>query len=188
MRTRLHVSRLLIPALALGLMSGAAVSMAQPDMPPMDTLAPLKAALDDAGASALSSTQESSINALITEFRNAHQKPAQNTDIQHARMAYENAILNGDSATAETQAGIIGAAQAADMVQRETDTAAFAINVLAALKTGSGQIDALTGQLGKSGFVQLILSLAGGPGRAGGPGGPPRGGGPRFGRGGPPMP
>ncbi len=181
MKTRLHTSRLLIPVLTLGLISGITISAAQQDVPPMDALAPLKAALQAAGASALTSAQESSIQTLITQFRNAHQKPAPNTDIQNARTAYEKAILNGDNATAATQAGIIGNAQAADMVQRETDSASFAIGVIAILKTESGQVDALIAQVGTSGFVRMVLGLAGG--RPGGFGPRPGGPGPGFGPG-----
>jgi len=176
-------SRLLILFLALALMTGVSAVLAQTDMPARDNLAGLKNALQGAGATALTSTQESSINTLITEFRSAH-KPSQNTALQTARAAYENAILSGDKATAASQATVIGSAQAAEMVQRETDAAVFAISVANILKTQSGQLDALVTKIGSSGTVRLVLNLVGGPGGPGrgGPGGP---GGPGVGGRGP---
>jgi hypothetical protein len=95
-----------------------------------------------------------------------------------ARTAYENAILNGDSATAASEAVALSNARAAGMAQREADAAALAIRIIEVLKVDSTtQVDALVTQLGKSGFVRLILSLAGGPGGFGpggrGPGRPP---------------
>jgi hypothetical protein len=154
--------------------------MAQTEMPPRDNLAGLKNALEIAGAPALSSTQESSLTALIAEFRSAH-KPPQNTALQTARTAYENAILSGDSATAASQAVVIGNTQSVEMVQRESDAAVFAINVVNILKTQSGQLDALISKMGSSGAVRLLMNLVGGPGGPGrggpgGPGGPGTGG------------
>jgi hypothetical protein len=176
MRTKVHLGCLLMPVLALGFLSASKVSLAQPAMPALDELARLKNALQAAGASALTPDQESSIQTLIAEFRDAHPKPVPNTALQNARRAYEDAILNGDNATAAAQALIIGNAGAAETVQRETDAADFAIKLIAILRTGSGQADALIAQMGTGGLVRLALSFAGGPG---GPG-------PRMGRPGPP--
>jgi len=176
MKTSLRISRFLIPVLALGLMSGLPLCFAQPEMPPMDGLSFLKDALLAAGASALTSEQESSIKARITEFTESRQKPAQNTAVRDARAAYESAILNEDIAAATTQAQVIGNAQANEVVQREIDVAAFAIDVIGILKTGSGQVEALVSKTGANQFVRLILSTAGSPRGFG----PPRGGpGPR---------
>lgn len=164
--------RLLILALTLAV--GAATAMAQAGLPARDNLAGLKNALEGAGAAALTSAQESSINTLITEFRNAH-KPTANSALQTARAAYENAILSGDSATAASQAAVIGNAQAAEMAQHESDVALFAIQVASILKTQGSQLDALISKLGSGKAVRLLLGLAGGPGGFG-PGGPGRGG------------
>ena len=174
MKKRLHIRYVWIPLLAMGLMSGVPFGLAQPEMPQMEPLAFLKDALQTAGASALTSVQESDIQALITEFRNSHQKPVQNIAVENARVAYENAILSGDNSAAASQAAVLGNAQASEMVQRETDAAVFAINVIAILKTGSGQVDALVAQMGTSGFIRLIQGLAGGP-RGFGPSGGGRG-------------
>lgn len=171
MRSKLHIGRTLIPVLALGLLSGAAVVLAQQGMPGIAPLAPLKNALRIAGTPELTPEQEENIQALIKEFRDTHQRPIQNEDIQNARMAYEEAILKGDLAAAASQAEVLGRYQATEIVQRESDAAAFVINVIGILKADPGQADALISQMGTRGFVRMILSLAGGPG---GPG--PRGG------------
>jgi len=181
MKKQLNISLLWIPVLAFGLMFGAATVLAQPEMPGPDVLAPLKHALQAAGAAELTSDQESNIQALIQEFREAHQRPLANADIPDARNAYVEAILNGDSAKAASEAETIAKSRLDAMVQREADAAAFAVNVIGILKAGSGQVDALTTQMGTRGFVRLILSLVNPPGR----GGPGRGG-PRAGRGAPP--
>lgn len=153
--------------LAVSLASG--IAMAQPARPPMNPLASLKSALESSGAAALTSAQESSIQTLLTEFRNNHLREEPNASLQGARTAYEEAILGGDSGAAAAQAVVIAIAQSEQMVQRESDLADFAINMVAILKTGDGQLAALTTQLGTSGAVRLLTSLAGGPGRGFGP-------------------
>jgi hypothetical protein len=173
MKTNLLMSRMLIPALALGLASGVPFVLAQPDMPMRAPLAHLKTALQNAGAQELTTEQENSIEALITEFRNSHQRAVQSEEVKNASAAYEDAILRGDSAAAASQAEILGRAQAAAMVQRESDAASFAINVINILRADPGQADALITQMGTRGFVRMILNLVGGPGRPGGLG--PRG-------------
>jgi hypothetical protein len=170
MKTCLLISRTLILALALGLIAGAVSAFAQSERPPMDNLAQLKNAIQTAGVSALTSTQESSIQALIIAFRDAH-KPAAVAAGQDARTAYENAILNGDNATAAAQAIILANAQTAAIAQREKDSAAFAISVISILKTNAGQVEKLVANMGASRFVRLVLGLAGGPGGFGTRGG-----------------
>jgi|WetSurMetagenome_2_1015567.scaffolds.fasta_scaffold169744_1 hypothetical protein len=167
-----HICRCLVSLLILA--SSAMTVLAQPERPAFDPLAGLKNALQNAGASALTSAQESSIVALLQAYRSSHKKPAQNAAVQAARTAYEDAILNGDNAAAASQAVILGNAQASEMAQRDTDTAALAISILDVLKTESGQTAALISKMGSNAFVRLLLNLAGGP-RGGGPrpGGPP---------------
>jgi hypothetical protein len=159
--------------LVLALIAGTAAVLAQTTLPTRDDLAGLKNALQNAGAPALTSEQENTINTLIGNFRSAH-KPSQNSALQTARTAYENAILAADSATAVSQAQVIGNVQAAEIVKRESDAAIFAINAVQILKTQSGQLDALITKMDSSGTARLLLSLVAGPsgpGR-GGPGGP----------------
>jgi hypothetical protein len=188
MKAKVYKIGIMIIALALtiGALSAMAQSKQPPQRPP-DGLVQLKEALQSAGAAALTSTQESAIQALVKEFREAHRNPP-DASLESARKAYESAILSGDSASVATQAQIIANAQAANSVQREIDSAAFAINVLNILKADSTQYSALTAKLTDSGLLRLILNLAGGPGGGmrGGPGGPGGFGGP--GRAGGPMP
>jgi hypothetical protein len=162
---------LVVPLALLGLIVASATGVAQTGT--IDHLARLKGALQDAGAPELSSAQETTLNALITSFRTAHQ-PVADTAVETARNAYRDAILNGSSAAAVTQAQIIANAEATRTLQVQTDAAVFGINVLNVLKTNGSQVSALTGKFGTSGLVRLVLSLAGGPGgpgmRGGGPG------------------
>jgi Spy/CpxP family protein refolding chaperone len=147
-----------------------------------DRLSRLKRSLSDAGAPALTQSQEDKINALITAYRDAHKPPERGSGTSAARTEYNNDILNGDSVGAAKQAASIAAAMTADMTTRLTDEAKFAVDVIAQLKTNGDQIGLLQKQLGNDRTVGLLLSLAGGPGgfggRMGGPG--PRPGGPSF--------
>jgi len=174
MKTQTNIKTLLIPVLAFGLMFGASTALAQQERPRMDPVARLERALTAAGAPELSAGQGDEIRALITDFKDAHPRPAQNADIPDARKAYEEAILNGDSAGAASAAESIAKERLDHMVQRQADAAVFAVSAIGILD--SLQVDALTTQMGTRGFVRLILSLAnrpGGPGlmnRQGGPG------------------
>lgn len=165
MKTQLNIKTLLIPVLTFGLMCGASTALAQQERPRMDPLAMLERALTAAGAPELSSEQETEIRALITEFRDAHPRPVQNADIPDARKAYEEAILSGDSVGAASQAEAIAKERLDHMVQRQADAAVFAVSTIGILD--SGQVDALTTQMGTRGFVRLILSLANRPGGLG---------------------
>jgi hypothetical protein len=158
MKISAHISRLLVPALVMGLMSGAALAPAQPERLSIDELAPLKDAIQLAGVTALTSAQESNIRALIATFKNTH-KPSFIAAAQEARTTYENAILYGDNVTAESQAEIIGKAQAAEMIQREKDVAIFAINVISILRSNPGQVEGLVLRFGGSRIVRLAISF-----------------------------
>jgi hypothetical protein len=185
MNKKLQPVCLLIPILALGLVIGVVQGMSQGKaQPPMHPpTAQLNRALQEAGASPLSSMQEQDILAFVKAFRDAH-KTQPDASIRSARAAYERAILSGDSAMAVSQAQVIASAQAAETLQREKDSAVFAIGVLSILRADSIQFSALKTALGETGVVRLVLELAGRPG--GGPGRDPgagqgagRGGGPR---------
>ena len=165
MKTQMNITLLFISVLVFGLMCGATTALAQQERPGVNPLARLERALEASGASELSSEQESEIRALITEFRDAHPRPVQNADIPDARKAYEEAILKGDSAGAAFQAESIAKERLDHMVQRQADAAVFAVNAIGILD--SGQVDALTTQMGTRGFARLILSLANRPARPG---------------------
>jgi hypothetical protein len=166
MKTYMHIIRLLIAALVMGLMSSVAFALAPPERPPVDELAPLKDAIQLAGVEPLSSFQEISIQALIDAFKNTHD-PSSSAIVQEARAIYENAILFGDAATAESQAEILWKDREAELIQREKDDAAFAIDVIAILRTNPGQIEGLTLRIGISRLVRLAISLVERSGHAG---------------------
>lgn len=140
-----------------------------------DPLARLKNALQEASATALTSAQETSLTALISNYQTAHEtRPTPSTAEQNARNEFDNAILNQDSAGAAAQAAIIATEQGVNSIQRQKDLANFGIDVVKVLRSGGDQVSPLVTRFGSSGTVRLILSLAGGPGF--GPGGPrPRG-------------
>ncbi len=174
-----------VAALLLGLMAGAAgISLAQRG-PERDALGFLKRALNEAGASALTSEQETQLNALITSIRGSKPDGPDET-LEAARKAYSAALLAGDLAAAQAQATIIANRTAELSSARLQASTKFQIEALAALKSG-GQLDALRQKLGDERVLGLIASLAGGPGFGGpgfgGPGfGGPGFGGPRVGR------
>ncbi len=126
-------------------------------------LARLTRALERAGAPALSSAEETQLNTMITNFRDANKPQAPGSALQTARLNLENAIVSGDSAGATTQVGIIVTEQNAAMAARMKAHASFAIDVVNVLKT-NGQLDLLVKQFGNSGVARLAMSLAGGPG------------------------
>lgn len=140
-----------------------------------DPLARLKNALQEASTAALTSAQETSLTALITNFQTGRQtRPTPSTAEQNARTEFDTALLNQDSARAAAQAAIIATEQGVDSLQRQKNLANFGIEVVKVLRNSGDQVNPLVTRFGSSGAVRLILSLAGGPGP--GPGGPgPRG-------------
>ncbi|HEY3130994.1 MAG TPA: hypothetical protein VGL91_16185 [Acidobacteriota bacterium] len=142
--------------------------------PMRDPLVPLKHALSEASAPALTATQEQQLNSLITAFRNAHQPGTPNTTLQSALQAYQAAILNGDNTTAQAQADSIANEQANVSRKDLKDRAKLEIDVLAVLKSNDDQVGLLLKRIGSVGLSRLLGSLAG-PGGPGGPGRPPLG-------------
>ena len=132
---------------------------------PWDLLMPLKNALQNAGAAALSSDQETKIKTLITNFRAANPPAAPSADVQAARLAYDNAILAGQATAAAAQIPTLVANQTSQASGRMMADATFAIAAVQAL--GSDQVTALVNRMGSGGVVRLIESLAGGPGGMG---------------------
>lgn len=138
-----------------------------------DPLGFLKHALAEAGASALTSDQETQLNTLITNFRNARPSEPDAT-LKAAHTAYIAALLSGDLSAAQAQAAIIASHTSDLSSARLQAVTKFQIDALAVLK--GGQLDALRQKLGDEHVVGLIGSLAGGPPFGGPPGGGPRGG------------
>jgi hypothetical protein len=134
-------------------------------MQPQDLLMPLKNALENAGAVALSSDQETKIGTLITNFHAANPPVTANADAQAARLKYDDAILAGQTAVASAQIPILVANQTSQASARMLANAAFAIAVVQSLTPD--QVSALAKRMGSGGFVRLVESLAGGPGGMG---------------------
>ena len=138
-----------------------------------DRLAILNQLLDKAGATALDSSQESSLNALITNFRNAHQPGAPDPAEQTARDAYDNAILAKDApaatSAADNLANLLSTRQRT-MMEAETGFQIQALSVL-----NSDQVVALQSTIGNNGILRALQSRRGpgpgfGRGMMGGPG------------------
>ncbi len=138
-----------------------------------DPLAFLKQALNKAGAAALDSSQETALNSLITNFRNANKPGAPDAAVQAARDEYANAILSkhqsGAIAAADKLANLMSAHQQARLEAEAT----FQIQALSLLH--SDQVASLQNSIGNNGILRVLMSLAGpspgfGRGRMGGPG------------------
>jgi hypothetical protein len=166
--------QLVVATLAIGLLAmGSGMIWGQPST--TDHLARLNRALTDAGAPALTTTQEQQLNALITTVRSSRQGRGPSPEVQAARTAYDNALLAGDTNTAVAQAAIIASAMTADMRARLEADANFVVQALNVLKSNGDQFGALQRSVGNAGVVRLISSLAGGPGGFMGGPGPRRG-------------
>jgi hypothetical protein len=138
---------------------------------PSDPLASLKRSITLAGAPALSTTQETALNSLITEFKNAQPDEADEV-LETAREAYDAAIIAGDLSAAQVQITIITTRTAQIQDGRMQEQAKFGIAVLAVLKSG-GQYDLLVTKFGSDRVLSLVLQLAVRGGR--GPEGPGEG-------------
>src|SRR5207248_3996328 len=115
----------------------------------------------EAGALALTTTQETQLNTLITNFQDALPDEP-DAIIEVAGAAFYTAILAGDLAAAQAQAAVIANRAATWVNVRLIAEAQFEIGVLAALKSG-GQLDLLRQKLGDDRLLALIESLAGHP-------------------------
>lgn len=131
-----------------------------------DSLRGLKRALAEAGALALTTTQEEQLKTLIQTYRDS--LPDGPSDaLQAAHEAYEAAILAGDQAAANAQATIIANLQTAATTTRLQAAAKFKLDVIALLKTNGDQAGLLRTKFGDEGFLRILDSLAGGGGRGG---------------------
>ena len=128
----------------------------------------LNNALTNAGAPAMSSAQQAAITDLITSFRQSQAPPSRSAAASAARTAYENAILAGNAETAVAQVPILAGEMATNNGNRLKAVAGFAVGVIRVLDTS--QLSLLVKQIGSSGVVRLVESLAGGPGMGGGRG------------------
>lgn len=150
------------------ILTTSAVTFAQ--RKPTDPLAPLKRAISQASAPALSTTQETALTTLITEYRDS--LPDERDElIESAREALDAAVIAGDLAAAQTQITVITARVSQLQDARMTAEAKLAIGSIAVLKTG-GQYDPLVTKYGTDRLLQLVTLT----GPASGPGDGPVGG------------
>jgi len=161
-----------------------------PPRPEPDPLMPLKHALEDAGAPALTSQQEDQLKTLVKNLRDARRSQAPDDALRTAHRAYDQAILAGNAAAAQAQATTIANQIAAHTSAHLQAEATFKINVLNILKTNDNQVGLLQQRFGTAGLSHLLGALAGGEGGPGpgGPGGPEGGPGSGHGPAGGPPP
>ncbi len=133
-----------------------------PDHQTGDALSILKRAITQANAPALTTQQETDITALITAYKSSLPTEADEA-LEAAKDAYDAAILAGDQAAADTQAGIITTRQAALSLARLKASSKLQIAVLANLKTG-GQLTLLVEKFSNDRVLSIVESLAGGGG------------------------
>lgn len=138
--------------------------------PTRDSLGFLKRALTEAGAPTLTTDQETQLTTLITAYR-AAQPTEPNQALVAARTAFAAAIVAGDAAAAQTQAGVIAGLIAGETNTRLLALAKFATDVSTILRNG-GQLAYLVQKLSSEQVVNVVESLVGhgGFGAGGGPG------------------
>ncbi|HZS09050.1 MAG TPA: hypothetical protein VFD58_29715 [Blastocatellia bacterium] len=146
--------------LLCAVIGSAAITLAQRGQA-RDPLRGLKRALTEAGAAALTADQETQLNTLITNFRNA-QPTEPDAALEAARGAFEDAILAGDLAAAQAQATTIANRIAALKNAELQAEAQFEIAVLGLLRSG-GQLDSLNQKFGADRVLELVESLIGHP-------------------------
>jgi len=130
-----------------------------------NSLARLQRAIQQSGAPALTTEQQNQLQTLIQNYRSSQQSTDPNSAVQTARQNLENAVLRGDQNGANAAADALAGAMTANMTRRLEAQAAFEIQALTILQP---QATALKQELGNSGLLGLLGSLAGGPGmRAG---------------------
>jgi hypothetical protein len=148
--------------LAVALLIGIGSAWSQTATTTRDPLRQLKNALQNAGAPALTTSQETQLTALLTSFRTANRPTAPDATVQSARRDYQDAVVAGDAAAASKNAAILltnMADQAAARMKAQTDFTIAAINIL---RTNGDQLSILAKQVGNAGVVRLVDSLIGG--------------------------
>jgi hypothetical protein len=153
---------LIVAAAAISYAQGGRVS---------DPFTSLKRAITQAGAPALSTTQETALTALVSEFKAALPDEGDDDTLETAREAYDAAIIAGDLAAAQVQITIITTRMAQLQDARMQAQARYAIAALTVLKSG-GQYDPLVAKYGSDRAVSLVMQLIGRGGQGSdGPGG-----------------
>jgi hypothetical protein len=119
----------------------------------------LENALAVAGAPALTTAEQTQLTTLITTYRNSLPTTTDAT-LAAARTAFNTAVLNGDLATAKTQAGIIATREEALNLAQLQALATFEMGVVSLLTSG-GQLAPLRTKFGDTFTLDIISSFAG---------------------------
>jgi len=138
-----------------GLLAQTTTSTTASDHQP-DPLMPLTRALSDAGATALTTTQQTAIESLMDVFRTSTQT------VSAAQSAYDGYIISGDATDAEALIPTLLAEKSTREEERMKAEATFSIGVVNALS--SDQLTALKAKFDDEQLVSIIQSLVGGPG------------------------
>jgi hypothetical protein len=149
-----------IPEHMLAKSSGTTTSSQTTTQQAPDPLARLRQALSTAGATALSTDQETALTTLITDFRASNELTAST-----ARLAYDNYILAGDEDSAIALIPTLQAEQADEAAARAEAVTSFGADVVRVLSTS--QITSIQVSLGTDELVKLLQSLVGGFGHGG---------------------
>ncbi|NOT63686.1 MAG: hypothetical protein HOP19_26025 [Acidobacteria bacterium] len=165
MKTQMKTFAMMVGLLAMSAMMALAQGGRGGSGGTRDPLAGLKRAITQAEAPALTATQETAINALITAYRDALPDEA-DAALETARDAYEAALLAGNQTAANTAADQIAARQAVLSAARLKASAKLTLDILANLRTG-GQLTALNTKFTAERVLSLVRSLAGGGGFGG---------------------
>ncbi len=138
---------------------------AQPGQAQPNPLARLVGALQQAGATPLSSDQASRLDSLITSFQSNRPKPGQNPVLVNAQNDYENAVLSGNANGVAAASAAIAAESSKLINERLLAVGQFEISALGVLT--SDQVAALKTRFGSIGLNRELRSLTGGPGAFG---------------------
>ncbi len=155
--------RFTIVGLLLLCATAASFHVALAQQPPQrpDSLQALRQALVEAGAPALSPSQQDQLISLTDAFRAGQRQRAQtpNTTLPTARRAYDEAVVGGMGPIAQSQAIII-----ADQISSATKAnllaeADFKIKAVNVLKTNMDQVNLLLKRFGTAGFSGVLSRL-----------------------------
>jgi hypothetical protein len=153
-----------------------------PDRPfrgagPMNGISFLNRALEDAGATALSSDQETQIQALLDSIRKTLVSQEPDAELQAALSAYQQAVLSGNLTGARSAATALAAKETQRSQTRLEQQADWIIQLTALLT--ADQLNKLIAKFETAGTFRILERLVGPMGR-GFPGVP--GAGPMMGR------
>jgi hypothetical protein len=142
----------------------------------MNPVSFLKQALEEAGATALSSDQETQVQTLIDSIRQALTSQEPDAKLQAALSAYQESVMSGDLAGAKTAAATLAARETQNSQTRLEDQANWIMQLMALLTPD--QVSKLIAKFETAGAFRIFAGVTGHMGFRGFPGGGMPGGGP----------